>query len=189
MENNKLIILLFVLTIALIPLACTVFVGGPEYPATPIAVSTEAVGSLDQELQSAQTAAAQSGTLTLTINETQITSLLATKLASQPDPFIQNPQVYLRNGEIQVYGKASQGNLQANVRIVLTATLDPEGQPVIAVSSADFGPFPAPKGLNNSLSAFIDQAFTGSFGPAATGLRLETINIADGVMTLTGRVK
>jgi hypothetical protein len=188
-KKYKPIILLPLLAVALMPLACTVFVGGPEYPATPIAVSTEAVGDFDQQLQSAQTAAAQNGMLTLTINETQITSLLAMKLDSQPDPFIQNPQVYLRNGEIQIYGRATQGNLQANVRIVLTVTLDPEGQPMITVSSTDFGPFPVPTGLNNSISTFIDQAFSGAFGPAVTGLRLETINIADGVITFTGRVK
>jgi uncharacterized protein YpmS len=189
MKIRKPKILLVILAIALVPLACTVFVGGPDYPTTPIAVSTEAVGSLDQQLQAAETAAAQSGTLTITINETQITSLLAAKLDSQSDPFIRDPQVYLRDGEIQVYGRATQGNLQANVRIVLSATLDQAGKPVITVTSTDFGPFPAPQGLNSTVSSFIDQAFTGTLGPAVTGLRLESINIADGVMTLTGRVK
>ena len=189
MKNQKHLILLSLVVLALIPLACTIFVGGPQYPAASIPVSTEAVGNLDQMLQVAQTAAAQSGTLTLSINETQLTSLLAMKLDSQPDPFIQNPQVYLNNGEIQVFGRATKGNLQANVRIVLTTSIDSEGQPVITVTSADFGPFPAPQGLNNTVSAFIDQAFTGVFGPAATGLRLESINIANGIMTLTARVK
>jgi hypothetical protein len=33
------------------------------------------------------------------------------------------------------------------------------------------------------------EAFTGSFGPVATGLRIETITIADGIMTLTGRIR
>jgi hypothetical protein len=182
-------ILLSILSIALASLACTVFVGGPDYPSTPIAISTEAVANLDQQLQAAQTAAAQSGVITLSINETQITSLLAAKLNEQTDPFIRNPQVTLRNGEIQVYGKATQGNLEANVRIVLSAALDGDGKPLITVTSADFGPLPAPEGLNNTISAFIGQAFTGSIGPAAIGMRLESINIADGVMTLSGRIK
>jgi hypothetical protein len=188
-KKNAPLILLPLLAVALMQLACTVFVGGPNYPADQIAVSTESVGSLNGQLQVAQTAAAQSGTLTLTINETQITSLLAINLNSQPNPFIQNPQVYLRNGEIQVYGKVSKGNLEANVRIILSASLNPEGRPVITVSSADFGPFPAPQGLDNTISNLIDQVINGAFGPAAIGLRLETINIADGLMTLTGRVK
>ncbi len=189
MKKIKPVIRVSILSLILASLACTVFVGGPDYPSTPIAISTEAVASLDLQLQAAQTAAAQSGTLTITINETQITSLLATKLDSQTDPFIRDPQVTLRNGEIQVYGKATQGNLQANVRIILVASLDAEGKPSITVKSADFGPLPAPEGLNNTISAFISQAFTGSIGPAATGIRLESINIADGVMTLSGRIQ
>jgi hypothetical protein len=189
MNRTKPVFLLSILSLALASLACTVFVGGPDYPSTPIPISTEAVANLEQQVQSAQTAAAESGLITITITETQATSLLAAKLNEQADPFLSEPQVSLRNGEIQVYGKATQGNLQANVRIVLSATLDPEGKPLINVTSADFGPLPAPEGLNNTISAFISQAFTGSFGPAATGLRLENITIADGVMTLSGRIK
>lgn len=189
MQKNKPALLIAALFLALVPLACTIFVGGPQFPSTPIPVSTEAVGSLNDQFHASQTAGANDGSITLSINETQITSLLAQKLASQSTPFIQDPQVYLQNGEIQVYGKATQANLQANVRIVLKASVDADGQPVITVTSADFGPFPAPQGLNDSVSAMIDQAFTGSFGPAATGLRLESINIADGIMTISGRVK
>ena len=187
LHNKK--ILLFLLALACVQLACTIFIGGPAYPAAPIAISTEAIASFNQQLQAAQTAAVQNGILSVTINETQITSLLAAKLDAQTDPFIQEPQVYLRNGEIQVYGKASRGNLEANIRIVLTATLDADGKPVVKVSSTDFGPLPAPQGFNDTVSGLIDQAFTGTFGPAATGLRLESITIEDGSMTLTGRVK
>ncbi|MCX6082445.1 MAG: hypothetical protein NTW32_23205 [Chloroflexi bacterium] len=189
MKNNKIVTLFLILAIALMSFACTIFAGGPEYPPTKIAISTEAVGNLDAELQAAQTASVESGVLSITINETQITSLLANKLNSQPDPFIKNPQVYLQNGEIQVFGQATQGNLMVNVRIILQASIDPEGMPVLTITSADFGPFPAPEGLNKTVSSFIDQAFTGAIGPAATGLRIETINIADGIMTLTGKVK
>jgi hypothetical protein len=67
--------------------------------------------------------------------------------------------------------------------------VDVAGQPRLEIASADFGPFPAPQGLNNAISALIAEAYTGSLGPVATGFRLESISIADGVMTLTGRVK
>jgi hypothetical protein len=189
MKNHGIFAILSIFALALASLACTIFVGGPDYPAAPIPVSTEAVASLDDQVHAAQTAAAQSGLLTLTVSETQLTSLLAAKLASDPDPFLRDPQVYLRNNEIQVFGKARQGNFEANVRIVLAANIDAEGKPVITVTSADFGPFPAPEGLNKSISAVIDEAFTGALGPAAVGLRLESITIADGLLTLSGRVK
>jgi hypothetical protein len=189
MKPNNKKILLTLIFFALVPLACTLFVGGPEYPANPIPVSTEALGNLENQLQAAQTAAAQSGVLSLNIDETQLTSLLAIKLDAQTGFALDDPQVYLRDNQVQVYGKAVQGNLSANVRIILNTSIDPQGQPVISVTSADFGPFPAPEGLNSNISKIIDQAFTGAFGPAAMGIRLESISIQNGILTLTGRVK
>jgi hypothetical protein len=189
MKSTRIYVLLSIFALALASLACTMFIGGPEYPPAPIPVSTEQVATLEEQIQIAQTEAAQSGTLTLTITESQLTSLLAAKLAEQTDIPITNPQVYLRDQAIQVYGKASQGNFQANVRIVLTITLDAEGKPVIAVTSVDLGPLPAPEGLNSAISSMADETLTGAIGPAATGFRLESINIADGMMTLTGRIK
>ncbi len=182
-------ILFFLLALAGAQLACTISMGGPAYPATRIAVSTKAVSEFNQNLMAAQTAAVQSGILAVSITETQATSLLANNLDTQTDPFILDPQVYLRDGQIQIYGKASRGNLEANVRITLSAALNPDGKPVVTVTSADFGPLPAPVGLNDTISAMIDQAFTGTIGPAATGLRLESITITNGILTLTGRVK
>jgi hypothetical protein len=187
--KRKTSISLALLALAFASLACTMFVGGPDYTEGAIPVSTDSVGQLQDEFKKAQEQAIQTGTLTLTINETQLTSVLAYKLQQDPDPLLTDPQVYLRDGQIKIYGKATQGNLQANVGIVLSLSLDPTGKPVITVISADFGPLPAPEGINSAISAAVEEAFTGSIGPAALGFRLETVTIADGVMTLSGRTK
>lgn len=189
MKKTRMAILPLILPLALAALACSVFVGGPSYPETPIAVSTVDSNALKDQFHAAATTAAETGTLTLSITESQVTSLVAQKLSEQEKPLITDPQVYLRDEQIQIYGKAINGNLQANVRIVLTATLDDSGKPVISVVSADFGPLPAPESVNKTISKMVDEAFTGAIGPAAIGFRLETISIADGVMTITGRVK
>jgi hypothetical protein len=67
--------------------------------------------------------------------------------------------------------------------------VDEEGQPKIEIASADFGPFPAPEGLKQSMTALITEAYTGSLVPVATGFRLESIDIANGLMTVTGRIR
>jgi hypothetical protein len=67
--------------------------------------------------------------------------------------------------------------------------VDANGQPQIDIASADFGPFPAPKGLKDAITAMVKEAYTGSLGPVATGLRIESISIANGVMTVTGRIR
>lgn len=189
MKKSRISILLTLLSLTLASLACTMFVGGPDYPNTPIPVSTEAIGDLNQQVEAAITSAAESGTLSFSITESQLTSLVAAKLAAQSDQLITNPQVYLRDGTMQIYGKAVKGNFQANIRVVFTITLDAEGKPVINITSADFGPLPAPEGLNTAITAMVDEAFTGMVGPAATGFRLESVTIADGVMTITGKIK
>ncbi len=187
MKNMRVAILPLILALA--GMACSVFAGGPAYPETPIAVSTEDAGIVEKHFVEAATSAASTGELTLNITESQITSIVAQKLSEQEDQVVTEPQVYLRDGQIQIYGKATQNNFQVNVRIVLTATVDENGKPKITVVSADLGPIPAPESMNKAISKMVDEAFTGALGPAATGFRLKSITIADGTMTLTGRVK
>src|SRR5687768_11333367 len=190
---------LFLTILVLTSLACTIFVGGPDYSSLPpIPVSAEAAESIKAEIQRAIEAAAQSGTGVITVNltEPQITSYLASRMQTDPSlqqsdnkPLITDPQVYLRDGQMQIYGKTQQGMFTANIGILVNMGVDVNGQPQIEVVSADFGPFPAPEGLKDAITAMVREAYTGSLGPVATGLRIETISIANGVMTVTGRVR
>jgi hypothetical protein len=116
-------------------LACRMNVGGPTPSGPPIPISTEAAGSLQQQFKQSFEGSNQNEQLTLTINETQLTSLLAARLASLPEPFISEPQVYLRDGQIQIYGKATQSYFEANVGIILTAVIDEQGLPLLEVHS------------------------------------------------------
>lgn len=189
MKKNICITLLAAFTLILASMACTISAGGPEFPKTPIAISTEAIASFDEQIQAAQTAALETGLINISVNETQITSLLAARLEKQTDLPIRDPQVTLRDGQIQIYGIVSKGDLEANVRVALSVTIDQDGKPLFTITSTDFGPIPAPVGLNNTISAYIGELFSDSLGQTASGMRLETINIADGVMTITGRVR
>jgi hypothetical protein len=188
---------LFPTILVLTSLACTVFVGGPDYSSLPpIPVSAEAAESIKAEIQRAIEAAAQTGVITVNLTEPQITSYLAARLQTDPSlqqsdkkPLITDPQVYLRDGQMQIYGKTQQGIFTANIGIIVNMGVDVNGQPQIDVLSADFGPFPAPEGLKEAITAMVREAYTGSLGPVATGLRIETISIANGVMTVTGRIR
>ncbi len=181
---------IFALTILITAaLACSIFIGGPAYPDAPVPVSTDTQQDLETYVRQAIAAAAQTGALTLQITESQMTSYLASKLDSQTDPLITEPQVLLREGQMTIYGKAQSGIFAANVSVTTQVTVDENGQPKIEITRTDFGPLPAPQALNDAVSAFVREAFTGSLGPIATGFRLESISIADGVMTVTGRVK
>ncbi len=182
-------LVLTTLALMLATMACMINIGGPAYPTPAIPVSTEAVESLNQAIQTAVAAGAESGVVTLVITEAQLTSYLAFKLQAQSSPFITNPQVYLQDGQIQIYGTATQGYFRATVNFTLTAGVDEQGQLKIELTSADFGPFPVPDGLKDAATAIIKEAYTGALGPIATGFRLDSITIADGAMVIVGRIK
>jgi hypothetical protein len=187
MTRNRILLALTALILA--TLACSIFVGGPEYPEGAIPVSTEAVESLKSQIDAAVLAGAQTGTITLQITQEQITSYIAFKMAAQENPAFYDPQVYLWDNQMQIYGKVERGYLNANILVTLDVSVDEQGQPKIEIATADFGPFPAPNGLKQSMTAVITEAYTGSLGPVATGFRLENIDIANGLMTVTGRIK
>ena len=171
----------------LVSLACTINIGGPTPPAPPPTVDPAALDSLKASWAAAIAAAAASGgQVTVSITEPQLTALVAAKLADDPDAFFQQPQVLLRDNQMQVFGVAKQSGITANVRMVVTVTVDAEGVPQFHMVSADFGPLPAPEGLLEGLSDMLNEALTGKIVPSATGFRLESITIGDGIMTLQG---
>jgi hypothetical protein len=187
-KRNPLIISISSLVLA--SLACTIFIGGPDYPAQTIPVSPDEVTNMQAQIEEAFLAGAETGVVTMQITENQLTSYFALKMQSLPNPPFTEPLVLLRDGQMQLYGKVSSGVFTANMLVSMSVGIDPStGLPSITIATADFGPIPAPEGLNTAISSIIAEAFTGSFGPVATGIRIETISIADGKMTLVGRIK
>lgn len=186
MHNTQKTLLLLLTMLA--TLACSIFVGGPEIPNQPIPVSAEAVTAMHDEIESAVAAGAVTGVITLRITEIQLTSYLAIKFATDETPLFSEPQIYLRDGQMKIYGKSERGSFVANIGIVLEVGVDENGAPKLTLVSADFGPLKIPDGLNSAITALIEEAYTGSLGPVATGLRIELITIADGVLTIVGRI-
>jgi hypothetical protein len=187
---------IFLITLLLTSLACTIFVGGPDYSdLAPIPSSPADADALKEQIRQAFEAGITTGTVSFTITEAQITSVLAQRLQSDPNlqnekkPLISDPQVYLRDGQMKIYGKTQQGLFTANIGIIVNIGVDELGKPKIEITSADFGPFPVPDGIKEAMTAMISEAYTGSLGPVATGLRIESIVIANGNMTIAGRIK
>jgi hypothetical protein len=196
--KNKYALPIFLITLLLTSMACTIFVGGPDTSdLTPIAASPADADALREQIRQAFEAGATTGIVSFTITESQITSVLAQRLQSDPNlqqqdekkPLITDPQVYLRDGQMKIYGKTQQGMFTANIGIIVNVGVDEAGKPKIEIASADFGPFPVPDGIKEAMTAMISEAYTGSLGPVATGLRIESIVIANGNMTIAGRIK
>src|SRR5512136_2438430 len=124
-------------------LACAVTVEGPTPPGSPIPVSTEAAGQLD-ELWKNAVANPANGQVSVTVNEIQLTSFVAAQLAASKDTVISNPQVYLRDNKIQLYGTAKAGDITTTVSAAFSTTVTEKGTLQLQVASANFGPVTLP---------------------------------------------
>jgi hypothetical protein len=88
-----------------------------------------------------------------------------------------------------IYGRARSWILEANMAVTTVFSIDGDGRPKILVSHAELGPIPMPTALRDAIAATLNEALTGAVGPIALGFRLESVQIADGSMTLTGRLR
>jgi hypothetical protein len=188
-RNGKILLALAILGVA--SLACSL-PGRPVKPPasyTPIPVTTQAVGDLRKNLEVAASQIATSGSTTLVIDEAQLTSLLAIELKSQSQLDIQDPQVYLREGQVQLYGNLHQGNLTVPVKIILSLSTDGKGLLQFQVIEATAGPLPVPKSLLDQFTTQLDQALEQRLNPDNNPLLIDSIVIADGKMTITAHTK
>ena len=169
-------------------LACAVSVEGPTPPAPPIPVSTEAAGELTNLWEMAVANAAD-GKVGVVVTETQLTSFLSAKLAENPDiTLISNPQVYLRDNKIMLYGTAKAGEVKTTVAAAFSTTITENGTLQLQVASANFGPVALPPDLLSRLSIMLNDGLTGSLSDMATGVKLDTVSIADGQLTILGQL-
>jgi hypothetical protein len=172
-------------------LACTLPGRSAKPPAgyAPIPVTTQAAGELRKDLEVAASEIATSGSTTLVIDEAQLTSLLAIELQSQDQLNILAPQVYLRDGQVQLFGNLQEGKVTAPLKIFLTISGDGQGQPQFQVVEAMAGPLPIPKDLLDQFTTQFDQVLAGRLNPNDNPLFIDRIAIADGKMTITAHTR
>lgn len=90
---------------------------------------------------------------------------------------------------MQVHGVTQQGLIRANVLFEIHPQVAQDGTLAFEISSAQFGPFPMPDSVRDSISSLISEAFAGAIGPYATGLEIQSLAISDGEMAITAVVR
>lgn len=170
-------------------LACSTWAGGSSYATPTSSSSTVTPVPLGDAVRVALTAGAQTGSMTVQLSQEQLTGYIKQSLEATGNSWMTDPRVLLRDGQMMWFATAHNGILAANVSMTIDVSVGADGKPEVAITQADFGPIPAPQGLNDAVSAIVQEAFTGFLGPAATGFRLEAVTISDGSLTLRGRLK
>jgi len=181
-------ILLALAVLAAASLACNFVRTATPNPSVPptVAVSTESVQELEQDLNTAAEDLQQGKPVTLIITEGQLTSLVADNFQSPGGPVLQNPQVYLRDGQVQLVGTVEQSGIGLPLEILVSMRVDSNGKPDYTIDSANIGPFPIPQAQLDQLSNELDKAIAAQLGQGEQRIILDGITIADGTMVITG---
>ena len=168
-------------------LACNLpSMSGPSIPPTTQPISTEALQSLEQQIQATLTSPDANGNVSLTLTQSQINAIMTSQLAQQKDQVISDPSVILTAGRMEVYGKVNQSGFSTNVKIILQPGVDANGAAKLNVASIDLGGIPVPGVLKNQIESAADNVLNNSYIGSAVGLRATNISIGEGQMTLTG---
>ncbi len=173
--------------LGLAALACSpsLSVGAPTPPASPIPVSTQAAGQLEGVWGTA-IANTQDGKVTAVMTEAQLTSYAALKLTSDPNTPITDPQIYLRNGKMTLFGKVLTNNVTLPVAVTLDVVPSAAGAVSVTIENASVGPMPVPSSLRDTLANDLNDFIAQNVGANNTGFKVTDVEIADGNLTVTG---
>ncbi len=180
---------ILLLVLAAASLACNLGRKGVKTPEPTIPVSTEAVQGLEATVQNTYNEMQQTGAINLTITEEQLTSLLAFELVDTAGSAISNPQVRLRDGQVEITADLKSDDFSAQAKVVADVNIDSGGKPSLDVVSANIGPIPLPEQLVKEVENQLNQAFIGQIAMMAPNLFIESIVIENGTMTITGHTQ
>ena len=182
-------IILVVGILMLSSLACNLLnrISDSSIEPTPITVTNETANNLRKDLSTAVERLKDGEKVTLVIDEAELTSLVAVELSKQSDPILYEPQIYLREGGVQIIGKVLQGGFMVPAQLDLILTTNSAGQPQINIKSAKIGPLELPDSMLVELTSQVDSALMHNVRPRIKDIFVESILIADGLMTITGR--
>jgi len=187
--QDKLGITTVLILLLLATIACQIHLGGPKAPGEPIPTHPATSEDLTEVWQAAISGALTTGQVMVILDEVQLTTFIAHRLETDETPLLRQPQVYLRENAIQVFGTTERDFLKANVLLAITPLVDPDGNITLELTTAEFGPIPAPNALKETISAVLTEAFTGSFGSLATGIRVTTLAINEGQLAIVGELR
>jgi uncharacterized protein YpmS len=175
-----------ILLLLLVNLACRLTAKKTQIPLETIAVSTEAVATLEAKLDESMNQAEQGQKVELSLTEEEMTSLLAQKLQGQNEFVISNPQVLLRDGKITLTGDIQTGRLNVPVTIVFEPKVNSTGQAQLELISMSMGPFSAPDSMMTTIQDLADRFLTDYLQQAGEAFFVESITVSDGTLTIEG---
>lgn len=159
---------------------------GTATPLPTIPVSTEAVQSFEDTINAAKEAFENNQTVEITVNESQLTSMAALELESDPNIPLSDPQIYLRDGQVLLLASLTQNQIAIPFEIVLELSTDGQGNPKYKIVRGQVGPLPVPENIMNRLTDRLDQILANRTTIDNQQVFIESITIGDGDLTVRG---
>jgi len=178
--------MLVILVCLSVGLACRFTTNVPEKPVETIAVSTQAVATLEDKVQETFDQATKGQTVELSLTEEEVTSLLAQKINEQGGNLITDPQVYLRDNKVQLFGNVQYGKLKVPIQVVLEPRVDTAGRASLDLISVNMGPISAPDSLVKTIQDQADQFLNDFLQGSGDSFIVESITVRDGLLTVRG---
>jgi len=182
-------IILLLITLTLTSLACNL--GGRllEKPRETIPVTTEAVEGLMGKVKKLESLVQSGDVVELIITETEITSLVVFELMDQSPQPLDNIQIYLRDGQIQVFGTYRESGLSLPLEVVATPIVSAVGVLSISLDTVKIGPVAAPDVLQKQAQSLVDEVVLRAVNDrAGESFIVNNVSISDGQMIINGLI-
>lgn len=158
--------------------------GAPERPGAGIIVSDKAGLEAKTTLEKALP---QPGSLSsATITEQQITSWLVMEMKNNPDLPLNDIQVYLRDGKIQIWGMVNGNENSTSALIVGMIKIDSNKQPYFEIESLQIGQQIIPDLLLSQVESWLNQLLVEEINSQVPGLEMMNVNVTNGLITVSG---
>jgi hypothetical protein len=174
-------LLLLPVLILITGLACQLS-GGPT-PPRPVPTLPDAAQSLNQTVATVKPDQ-KTGDVSITVTESQVTSYVMQNLQDNYSPILSDPVIVFQPNHVELYGTIKGDNISANGRVIMTVTIDDQGQPVVKITEANFGPIPVPTSLLSNLSTAVDRSIADSMKDYQSDYRLKSISFDTGKATI-----
>lgn len=184
---QRLIGLIFVLAFA--TLGCGIFTPkGSDRDSWPTPViSTEEAQNLEDNVRDAAKQLDSNLPVVLVISESQLTSFVALRLEEQAITAVQDPQIFLRDGKVLANVTYNEGGAALKMSVDIKFLLN-DGVISVMLEAIRLNGFSAPMALVNKAQIAITEQVQPALNEYLTkGMYVDSLVIADGTLTLTGK--
>lgn len=143
--------------------------------------------ALEDQMATAAAELSATGQVTVVFTEAQLANYMAERLSTNTDAPLVNPQVLLRDGQIVVSGDLTVAFVKATATFTLRPYID-NGRLQVELVDAKMGSIPIPDDTLTTLTNTINQNLSGLTTIENRQFTLEQVVVADGTITLSGRL-